>query len=189
MTKELSEMSLQELWNLFPIFLIPHDDKWDIYYNEIKNFLEKTLSAYPVERISHIGSTAVSGIWAKNIVDVMVEISKCADINNVAKKIEESGFVRMSTEKNRISFNLGYTKNGFAEKVFHLHLRYSGDNDELYFRDYLNEHPQTAKEYEVLKLKLWKQFEHNRDAYTNAKTEFIQKWTHEAKRIYNGRYV
>ena len=86
MTKELSEMSLQELWNLFPIFLVPHDDKWGIYYNEIKNFLEKTLSAYPVEKISHIGSTAVSGIWAKDIVDVMVEISKCADINNVAKK-------------------------------------------------------------------------------------------------------
>ena len=188
MAKELSEMTLQELWNLFPIFLVPHDDKWNVYYDEIRNFLEKILSGYPIERISHIGSTAISGIWAKNIVDVMVEISKGADIDNVAKKIEESGFVRMSTEKNRISFNRGYTKNGFAEKVFHLHLRYAGDNDELYFRDYLNEHPQTAKEYEALKLKLWKQFEHNRDAYTNAKTDFIQKWTREAKKIYEGRY-
>lgn len=62
MAKELSEMSLQELWNLFPIFLVPHDDKWEIYYNEIKDFLAKTLSEYPVERISHIGSTSVSGI-------------------------------------------------------------------------------------------------------------------------------
>lgn len=189
MAKELSEMTLQELWNLFPIFLVPHDDKWKVYYNEIRNFLEKTLSGYPVERISHIGSTAIFGIWAKNIVDVMVEISRCADIDNVAKKIEENGFIRMSTEKDRISFNRGYTKNGFAEKVFHLHLRYIGDNNELYFRDYLNEHPQTAREYEALKLKLWKQFEHNRDAYTDAKTEFIQKWTREAKRIYKGRYA
>lgn len=188
MAKELYEMILQELWNLFPIFLVPHDDKWKVYYDEIRNFLEKTLSGYPVERISHIGSTAIFGIWAKNIVDVMVEISRCADIDNVANKIEENGFIRMSTEKDRISFNRGYTKNGFAEKVFHLHLRYIGDNDELYFRDYLNEHPQTAGEYEALKLKLWKQFEHNRDAYTEAKTEFIQKWTREAKRIYKGRY-
>lgn len=188
MAKELSEMTLQELWNLFPIFLVPHDDKWKVYYDEIRNFLEKILSGYPIERISHIGSTAIFGIWAKNIVDVMVEISRSADIDNVAEKIENNGFVRMSMEKDRISFNRGYTKNGFAEKVFHLHLRYAGDNDELYFRDYLNEYPQTAKEYEALKLKLWKQFEHNRDAYTNAKTEFIQKWTREAKKIYEGRY-
>lgn len=34
----------------------------------------------------------------------------------------------------------------------------------------------------------WKLFEHNRDAYTNAKTEFIRKWTYEAKRVYAGRY-
>ncbi len=44
------------------------------------------------------------------------------------------------------------------------HLRYVGDNDELYFRDYLNEHSEVAKEYETLKLRLWKQYEHNRDA-------------------------
>lgn len=62
------------------------------------------------------------------------------------------------------------------------------DNDELYFRDYLNEHAQTAKEYETIKLRLWKLFEHNRDAYTNAKTGFIKKWTQEAKKVYTGRY-
>ena len=94
----------------------------------------------------------------------------------------------MSAETGRVSFNHGYTKEGFAEKVFHVHLRYVGDNDELYFRDYLNEHTQIAREYETLKLKLWKLFEHNRDEYTNAKTEFVRKWTHEAKIIYAGRY-
>ena len=98
MAKELSEMTLQELWNLFPIFLVPHDDKWKVYYDEIRNFLEKILFEYPVERISHIGSTAIFGIWAKNIVDVMVEISRCADIDNVAKKIEENGFGRVKID-------------------------------------------------------------------------------------------
>ena len=94
----------------------------------------------------------------------------------------------MSTEDRRISLNSGYTKNGFADKVFHIHLRYVGDNDELYFRDYLKDHPQIAKEYEMLKLDLWKQFEHNRDAYTEAKTKFIKKWTAVAKSNYAGRY-
>ena len=63
-----------------------------------------------------------------------------------------------------------------------------GDNDELYFRDYLNEHPQIAKEYEALKLELWKRYEHDRDAYTDAKTAFIRKLTAEARRVYGDRY-
>ncbi len=188
MGKELSEMSLEELWELFPVFLVPHNDKWNIFYDEMESFLKITLSQCQVERISHIGSTAISGIWAKDIVDVLIEVSKDSDIENTAKVIEKNGFIRMSTEAGRISFNRGYTKDGFADKVFHVHLRYTGDNDELYFRDYLNEHTQIAREYEKMKLKLWKMFGHNRDAYTDAKTEFIKKWTSEAKNVYIGRY-
>lgn len=188
MSRELSEMSLEELWELFPIFLVPHNDKWNIFYDEIEFFLKTALSECPIERISHIGSTAISGIWAKDIVDVLIEVSKDSDIQKTAKVIEQNGFICMSAEETRVSFNRGYTKDGFADKVFHLHLRYIGDNDELYFRDYLNEHAQTAREYETLKLQLWKQFEHNRDAYTEAKTKFITKWTFEAKKVYAGRY-
>ncbi|MDE5780503.1 MAG: GrpB family protein [Lachnospiraceae bacterium] len=188
MGKELSEMSLEELWELFPIVLVAHNDKWNIFYDEIESFLKIILSECPIERISHIGSTAISEIWAKDIVDILIEVSKDSDIQNIAKVIEKNGFVHMSTEIGRISFNRGYTKNGFEDKVFHVHLRYVGDNDELYFRDYLNEHTQIAKEYETMKLKLWKLFEHNRDAYTDAKTEFVRKWTYEAKRVYAGRY-
>lgn len=189
MGKELSEMSLEELWELFPIFLVPHNDKWNIYYDEMEAFLKIKLSEYPIERISHIGSTAISGIWAKDIVDVLIEVSKDSDIEDIAEAIEKNGFIRMSAQGDRISFNRGYTKDGFADKVFHVHLRYAGDNDELYFRDYLNEHAQVAKEYEAMKLQLWKQFEHNRDAYTNEKTEFVRKWTEEAKKVYAGRYT
>ncbi|MBD5090040.1 MAG: GrpB family protein [Clostridiales bacterium] len=188
MGKELSEMSLEELWELFPIVLVAHNDKWNIFYDEIESFLKIILSECPIERISHIGSTAISEIWAKDIIDILIEVSKDSDIQNIAKVIEKNAFVRMSTEVGRISFNRGYTKNGFADKVFHVHLHYVGDNDELYFRDYLNEHTQIAKEYETMKLQLWKLFEHNRDAYTDAKTEFVRKWTSEAKRVYAGRY-
>lgn len=188
MRKELSELSLKELWELFPIFLVAHNDKWNVFYDEMESFLKIILSECSIERISHIGSTAISGIWAKDIVDILIEVSKDSDIQNTAKIIEKNGFICMSAESDRISFNRGYTKDGFADKVFHVHLRYVGDNDELYFRDYLNEYPHIAKEYETMKLQLWQLFEHNRDAYTNAKSEFIRKWTSEAKRIYAGRY-
>lgn len=52
----------------------------------------------------------------------------------------------------------------------------------------MNEHLQIAREYESLKLKFWKKYEHNRDAYTAAKTDFIRKWTAEACKLYNDRY-
>lgn len=184
--KNLSEMSLEELWELFPVFLVPPSDKWESFYSEIENELNAILSAYSVKRISHVGSTAIAGIWSKDIVDVLVEIPRNAEMKCVANAIESHGFIRMSTTENRNAFNRGYTKNGFADKVFHVHLRYEGDNDELYFRDYLNEHPQVAKEYERLKLQLWKLFEHDRDGYTNAKTEFVKKWTAEAKKNKGG---
>lgn len=187
MSKELSEMSLEELWELFPIFLVEHKDAWSDDFVKIKTELQALLSQ-PNMRISHIGSTAVSGIWSKNIIDFLIEIPLNEPMEFVAKTIENGGFIRMSTTPNRISFNKGDTKNGFADKVYHVHLRYFGDNDELYFRDYLNEYPEVAKEYEKLKLSLWKQYEHNRDAYTEAKTDFVQRISKEARKKYGNRY-
>ena len=188
MGKDLSEMTLEELWELFPIFLVAHDDRWKDSFNEIGKMLTGLFTGLPVVRISHIGSTAIQGIWAKNIVDVMVEIPQSADMKDMARILEQNGFTVMSAGADRISLNKGYTKDGFSDKVYHIHLRYAGDNDELYFRDYLNEHPAVAKEYETLKLRLWKQYEHNRDAYTDAKTDFISKWTAEARKEYGNRY-
>lgn len=103
-------------------------------------------------------------------------------MKDMAQILEQNGFIIMSSGAKRISLNKGYTKNGFADRVYHIHLRYAGDNDELYFRDYMNEHPDVAREYEVLKLRLWKQSEHDRDAYTAAKTDFISGWTAAARR-------
>ena len=188
MGKDLSKMTLEELWALFPIFLVPHDDRWKDSFNEIKQTLTGLLANHAVVRISHIGSTAIQGIWAKNIVDVMIEIPQSTDMKDIAQLLEQSGFTVMYAEANRISLNKGYTENGFADKVYHIHLRYIGDNDELYFRDYLSENPQIAKEYEALKLELWKRYEHNRDAYTDAKTDFIRKYTEKARKKYGDRY-
>ena len=87
----------------------------------------------------------------------------------------------MGQSDSRISLNKGYTPEGFAQRVFHLHLRISGDQDEIYFRNYLIQNPSVAKEYEKLKLSLWKNYEHDRDGYTEAKGDFIRKYTEIAK--------
>ena len=186
MGKKLSEMSLEELWLLFPIFLEEHKDCWKEWYVEEEKRLKRVLTNN--ERISHIGSTAIPSIWAKPIVDILVEIPKGTDLLDYKAEIINCGYICMSQSEDRISFNKGYTEHGFSEKVFHLHLRYAGDNDELYFRDYLIEFPDIAKEYEKLKLSLWKEYEHNRDSYTKAKTEFVKKYTEKAKAFYGNKY-
>lgn len=58
----------------------------------------------------------------------------------------------------------------------------------MYFRDYLNEFPDVASQYEKMKRKLWREYEHDRDGYTNAKSDFIKKNTDDAKLIYKNRY-
>ena len=188
MSPSLEKMSLEELWQLFPIFLREHQDEWKEWYDEERLRLLIFLPANQLVRISHIGSTSLETIWAKPIVDILLEIPKAADMPVMRDLLLQNGYLLMSESKGRMSFNKGYTPSGFAERVFHLHLRYEGDHDELYFRDYLQEHPAVAKDYEQLKLSLWKQYEHNRDAYTDSKTDFIKKYTKEAKRLYGRRY-
>ena len=85
------------------------------------------------------------------------------------------------SEHDRVMFLKGYLSDGFADKVFHIHVRYPGNYDELHFRDYLIAHPETAAEYAGLKRNLFKDYEHNRDGYTAAKGEFIRRITEKAK--------
>ncbi len=184
MRKRLSEMSLEELWQLFPIILTEHQDEWEVWYREEEEALAQILPVQYTARISHVGSTAVRGIQAKPIVDILVEITPGYNMKNIEGILCKNGWLCMSRDEKRMSFNKGYTENGFAERVFHLHLRYEGDNDELYFRDYLREYPEIANKYEQLKLSLRKQFEHDRDGYTEAKTEFVKRYTAEAKSLY-----
>lgn len=172
-------MTLEELWKLFPIILTehnPHQVNW--YNNEIvqlKSILPKGLIYH------HIGSTAINGILAKPIIDIIIEVNSNNQLEQVAKLLQNHNYIIMYTSKNRISLNKGYTENGFAERVFHLHIRLKNDIDEIFFRDYLNTHPKIAKDYELLKLQLSKIYKYNRDAYTEAKAEFINKYTQIAK--------
>jgi len=180
MSKPLSEMSLEELWTLFPICLTEHKEYWVAWYEEERTFL---LSFLPENvRISHIGSTAIKGIWAKPIIDILAETDE--NQQSMENLLLKHGYLCMARCGTRMDFNKGYTPRGFAKRVFHLHLREYGDHDELYFRDYLNGHPEIAKEYEKLKLSLRRRFEHDRDGYTEGKTDFVREYTQKAKAEY-----
>ena len=181
--KTLSEMTLEELWQLFPIILSDHNPDWKNDYEEEKKLLEKQFGDLLVG-IYHIGSTAVEGLIAKPTVDILLEVKPASFPDAVRKTAERCGYTVMA-EKNMPEYRLdlckGYTPQGFADKVFHLHIRYPGNDDEIVFRDFLKRNPGKAEEYAALKIELQKRFRHNRDAYTEAKGDFIRACVNEAR--------
>lgn len=138
MAKKLSEMTLEELWKLFPIFLTAHKAYWEDWYSEEKEAL-LIFIPYSVA-VHHIGSTAINGIWAKPIIDILIESENTEQLNAITLVLQESGYLLMGKTATQSSLNKGYTENGFAERVFHIHIRLKGGCEELYFRDYLNTH-------------------------------------------------
>ena len=173
-------MTLAELWELFPIVLTAHNPQWSVWAEEEVRLLSSLLVKYhPI--ISHIGSTAIPDIQAKPIVDILVEISPGTEWQSIIEILERNGYICMSESGSRISFNKGYTPSGYADKVFHVHVHRTGDNDEILFRDYLIAHPESAKEYETLKRSLLPKYRSNRDRYTEAKTTFVKKIVELAK--------
>lgn len=174
--KTLTGMSLKELWELFPIVLVTHDARWKEWAENEMRHLALCLSGFS-PTISHIGSTAIPDMQAKPIIDILVEVSPEADRDKLRHILELSGYICMSAGEKRMSFNKGYTIDGYADKVFHVHIHHVGDNDEIFFRDYLISHPGVAKEYEALKLGLLPQYTNDRDGYTAAKTSFIKSIT------------
>lgn len=189
--KALKDMSLEELWQLFPIILKEHNAEYIEWYREEKTNILKVLRDFDVCRINHIGSTSVEGLAAKPIIDILLELPKSYDLAVITHLLQQNGWILMDKDEvqKTLDLNKGYTPSGFAERVFHLHVKQFGDWSELYFRDFLREYPDVAKQYETLKYKLLKQFKHNRDAYTNAKSEFIIENTEKARLKYGSRYL
>lgn len=93
------------------------------WYHDEKTVLKEILLSDRIKRISHIGSTAIKAIWAKPIIDILVEVSAGYNLQEFKEVLSEAGYIGMSEPEKRISFNKGYTENGFAERVYHLHLR------------------------------------------------------------------
>ena len=120
MSKSLSEMTLEELWRLFPIQLTEHKDFWKDWYSEEEKFLYSFLSKKV--QIHHIGSTSISGIWAKPIIDILVEAS-VNEHQRIYQLLLNKGYICMAQSRKRMDFNKGYTPEGYAERVYHLHLR------------------------------------------------------------------
>ena len=174
---------------IYPIILSEYNTAWPEWYAEEKANLEELIGADSIFRISHFGSTSVPGLTAKPTIDILVEINDVADIDRLIAALllpdyiylHQESVPTISTPPLHLMFLKGYLPDGFAEKVYHIHVVRSGTWDEkLRFRDYLIAHPEAADKYAELKRSLFKDYEHNRDGYTEAKSAFIEEITSKA---------
>ena len=101
MSPSLEEMSLEELWQLFPIFLREHQAVWEDWYEAERLRLLSFLLEHQIVRLSHIGSTSVETIWAKPIVDILLEIPKETDMVVMRDLLLQNGYLLMSESKGR----------------------------------------------------------------------------------------
>jgi len=172
------------------ISIVPYDSNWPAMFRQEKEHLVGCLPKELIRRIEHFGSTAVPCLSAKPIIDILVEVTSIEQTKEkIVPVLESQGyeyFLRPSVFKGQPFYVWFIKRNSAGARTHHIHMLESciEHSDELLFRDHLIEHPQTATEYQALKLRLVKLYPNDREAYTKAKTDFILKVTAEAKRSY-----
>lgn len=185
--KKLEDLTIEELYELFPISIEDFSNEYKSMYvhkeKEVKDLLGDT-----IQRISHIGSTAIKDMPSKPIVDILVEVEETDLIQCVSKLEDDWILMGIRKEPYKASFNQGYLITGYADEVYHLHLVVAGNPDELYFRDMINDNPELFEEYLSLKLKLLSSCEGDRELYTSGKSDFVKRVLEEGKKAYNNRY-
>jgi GrpB-like predicted nucleotidyltransferase (UPF0157 family) len=154
--------------------VVAYDPAWPIQFEKEKELIFAALGQR-VTFVEHIGSTAVPGLAAKPIIDVLVGVQQLGDVAWYVEPFARAGYV---VGKQEMPGRWFFKKNVDGIRVCNLHIvpaeGYS-DRHELVFRDYLRNHPEAANRYRRLKLGLAAQFlPANRPAYTRAKTEFVQ---------------
>ena len=176
-----------------PIAIVPYDPAWPEKFRREKGHLLSCLPEDLVRRVEHFGSTAVPGLAAKPIVDMLVEVASLqATQDRIVPILEAQGydyFWRPTHGEDGPPFYAWFIKRDAVTgmRTHHIHMverHFSEHWDRLLFRDYLIGHPDVAKEYEDLKIRLATALPHDRVRYTQGKTEFIVSVTERAKRYF-----
>ena len=124
--------------------------------------------------IEHIGSTAVPGLAAKPIIDIMAAVESFPDsVPRIVEPLAAKGFTYVDKGRSDRHF---FRRGPWGHGTHHLHVvEYQGRDwrRQVFFRDWLRTHPEARSEYETLKRKLANELDHDRPAYKQTKTDFI----------------
>ena len=158
--------------------IVEYDPQWQTLFAQEAERIWQLLGNDLVVEIEHIGSTAVPGMAAKQVVDIMVGVRSLVDAKSTIAALESLGYVywRENPDPGRMFFVKGmppYAK----QRTHHVHIVEVNSKfweEHKLFCDYLRRHPEEAKRYEVLKRDLAASFRSDREAYTNGKNDYIR---------------
>jgi GrpB-like predicted nucleotidyltransferase (UPF0157 family) len=161
-----------------PIVVVPYDEAWPSLFEEERARIERAIGPW-VEEIEHVGSTAVLGLAAKPIIDVMVGVKSLEDSPTLVERLVGIGYEYVPEFEQVFPFRRYFRKMREGRRTHQIHLVERSNAEwwdrHLLFRDYLREHPEVVEEYARLKYELSDRFGEDREAYTDAKTCFISQ--------------
>ena len=153
-----------------------YDPKWKKLFEEEHDTLMEAIGHY-VADIQHMGSTAVPGLAAKPVIDIMVGLRRLLDAQDCILPIEGMEYEYVPEFEVEFPERRYFRKSTRGLRTHQIHMVEIGSafwKRHLFFRDYLRMHPETANEYATLKRELSNTFEDDREGYTNAKAPFIE---------------
>ena len=162
-----------------PVIIVDYDPNWVITFQNLRGQIAESLEGLPIT-IEHVGSTSIPGAAAKPIIDIDVVLPSTDTIPGAIQLLERAGYRHLG--------NLGISGREAFESpallpAHHLYLVVQGNSEHmrhLHFRDYLRSHPEETERYSALKKSLAKRFTNDREAYTDAKSDFVEAILREA---------
>jgi GrpB-like predicted nucleotidyltransferase (UPF0157 family) len=157
-----------------PVRIEAYDPNWPPRFEKERKQLEQAIGDQLSGGIHHVGSTAVPGLDAKPIIDILVGVKDLPGSRACFGDLQRLGYAYAPYRPDEMHW---FCKPHPSRRTHHLHLVPTDSprfREELAFRDHLRSHPDAAAEYTALKRWLAVEFEQDREAYTAAKSAFIR---------------
>ena len=160
--------------------VVSYNPNWKDMYKEESEKIKNVLSNIIID-IHHIGSTAIPGIKAKPVIDILVEAKDIEGVDQYNHKMKEFGYEAMGEygiPKRR------FFRRGGNKRTHHVHIFQVGNEEierHINFKEYLIAHPDKGQEYSKLKEKLVNKYTYDVENYTNGKSDFIKEIDKKAK--------
>lgn len=156
--------------------VVPHNPQWrKAFQCESQEILQ--IFGKNVVAVHHIGSTAIPHIYAKPIIDLLIEVKEIAKVDQNNRAMQRLGYTAMG-EYGIPGRRYFYGNNELGIRLYHVHI-FEKQSPEvkrhLAFRDYLIAHPEEAQQYSELKRELAKKYVNDFNGYMDGKDSFIQE--------------
>jgi len=159
-----------------PVEIVPYDAAWPTRFEAEKSVLLDVFRTVQVQ-IEHVGSTAVAGLGAKPVIDIMLGVDDLSAVELRIPDLAGRGYEYVSRYESEFPERRLFAKPQWRPRAFHLHAVERSTrfwHRLLLFRDFLRRHGEVAVEYCEFKKRLAAVFGDDRDGYARAKTAFIE---------------